>query len=293
MRHLVDALTALGPVGVILLALLDNLGVPLVGGVDALVVWVSVTNPSAAYLAAGMAVLGSLIGSLVLFLIARKGGEAYLDRHTVSRRAARLRNWFLEYGLLTVFVPAVVPIVPMPLKVFILSAGGYGCESGFVFRSVYVCAHTALLFSSLAGTAARAAHAPLFNASSLGTRIAGGRSVSGAVSSGEIPGSQAKVARGFGNRRERVTKGRSPASLGDSIDCTRNPMLHVLASQPREKCRAVQISRMRKSLNRATRFPSRCCETVTALCRFTAHGPFIPSSSSSTTSDGTPRIVEL
>jgi hypothetical protein len=32
---------------------------------------------------------------------------------------------------------------------------------------------------------------------------------------------------------------------------------------------------------------------VTALCRFTAQGDFIPSSSVKTTSEGTPRIVEV
>jgi len=32
---------------------------------------------------------------------------------------------------------------------------------------------------------------------------------------------------------------------------------------------------------------------VTALCRFTAHGVFMPSSSLSVTSDGTPRIVDV
>jgi uncharacterized membrane protein YdjX (TVP38/TMEM64 family) len=59
---------------------------------------------------------------MILFLIARKGGEEYLHRYTSHGRGARLRAWFLEYGLLTVFVPALVPI-PMPLKIFILSAG--------------------------------------------------------------------------------------------------------------------------------------------------------------------------
>jgi membrane protein DedA with SNARE-associated domain len=36
-----------------------------------------------------------------------------------------LRAWFLRYGLLTVFIPAVLPI-PLPLKVFVLSAGALG-----------------------------------------------------------------------------------------------------------------------------------------------------------------------
>ena len=105
-----------------LLAILDNTGVPMVGGVDVLIVLIAVVDHAQAYWAAAAAVGGSLIGCLVLFLIARKGGEAYLRHHTVSRREASFRAWFHEYGLLTVFVPALVPI-PLPLKIFIISAG--------------------------------------------------------------------------------------------------------------------------------------------------------------------------
>jgi membrane protein YqaA with SNARE-associated domain len=115
-------LVAWGPAGVFLLAILDSTGVPLVGGVDALVVVVAAANHSAAWMAAGAAVMGSLIGSLVLFYIARKGGEAYLAKYTASGRGAQFRRWFERYGLITVFVPAAVPI-PMPMKVFVLSAG--------------------------------------------------------------------------------------------------------------------------------------------------------------------------
>jgi membrane protein YqaA with SNARE-associated domain len=111
-----------GPAGVFLFAIIDNIGVPMIGGVDAFVVLVAVADPSQAYWSAAAAVAGSLIGGMTLFLIARKGGEEYLHRYTSHGRGARLRAWFQEYGLLTVFVPALVPI-PMPLKIFILSAG--------------------------------------------------------------------------------------------------------------------------------------------------------------------------
>lgn len=40
-------------------------------------------------------------------------------------RGARFRHWFHRYGLITVFVPALMPI-PMPLKLFVLSAGVTG-----------------------------------------------------------------------------------------------------------------------------------------------------------------------
>lgn len=97
----------------------------MIGGVDAIVVLIAVLDRSQAYGAAVTAMAGSLIGSLILFWIASKGGEAYLQRHAVTPREARFRAWFHEYGLLTVFVPALVPI-PLPMKVFVISAGALG-----------------------------------------------------------------------------------------------------------------------------------------------------------------------
>lgn len=95
----------------------------MVGGVDALIVLIAAVSRSQAYLAAATAIAGSWAGSLILFLIARKGGEEYHRRHTSSAKGARFRAWFHEYGLVTVFVPAFVPIIPLPLKIFIISAG--------------------------------------------------------------------------------------------------------------------------------------------------------------------------
>ncbi len=111
----------------------------MVGGVDALIVIIAVASRSQAYLAALTAIVGSLVGSLILFLIARKGGEEYHRRHTSSARGSRLRAWFHEYGLLTVFVPAFVPIIPLPLKIFIISAGALE-ESPITFSLVLLAA---------------------------------------------------------------------------------------------------------------------------------------------------------
>jgi len=93
--------------------------------VDALVILTSAVHPSQAYLAAAMATTGSFAGNLLLFYLGRKGGEAYLERHTLHARGRRLRAWFVEYGLLTILVPGLV-IVPLPLKIFVLSAGALG-----------------------------------------------------------------------------------------------------------------------------------------------------------------------
>ena len=120
------------------LSILDSTGVPMIGGVDALVLGLAVAGPSQGYLAAAAATVGSFIGSLVLFLIARKGGEEYHRRHASSPRGAKFRAWFHEYGLLTVFIPALVPI-PLPMKAFVIFAGALE-ESPITFSLVLLAA---------------------------------------------------------------------------------------------------------------------------------------------------------
>lgn len=117
----------------------------MIGGVDALLVIIAIVSRSQAYLSAAAAVIGSIVGSLILFMIARKGGEEYHRRHTSSRRGAKLRDWFHEYGLLTVFIPAFVPIVPLPLKIFIISAGALE-ESPLRFSLVMLAARAPRYF---------------------------------------------------------------------------------------------------------------------------------------------------
>ena len=104
------------------MAALDSAGIPLPAAVDALLLVIATTDRADAYLAATLASIGSVIGSMALFFMARKGGKAYLDRHTVSRRGLLFREWFQHYGLLTVFVPALSP-VPTPMKLFVICAG--------------------------------------------------------------------------------------------------------------------------------------------------------------------------
>ncbi|MCU1262245.1 MAG: rane protein [Bryobacterales bacterium] len=89
---------------------------------DALLILIAVKAPGQAFPAALLAVLGSLAGNAALFAIARRGGRKYLGRSGNPERVERFRAWFERYGLVTVFVPALLPI-PMPLKLFVVSAG--------------------------------------------------------------------------------------------------------------------------------------------------------------------------
>src|SRR5581483_5119974 len=129
MHATLDKLSAIlqtyGPWGIFLLALLDSMGVPLPAVTDAVLLGVgveSVHNPSRAYLAALMATTGSLIGNIVLFQGVRHGRRLLTKE---ERAPGKFQGWFQRYGLLTVFVPAVVPFVPLPLKVFVISAGAF------------------------------------------------------------------------------------------------------------------------------------------------------------------------
>lgn len=122
MRQLTQTFIAYGPPGLLLLAILDSAGVPIVGGVDALLIAVSTQLPHKAYPAATFAIAGSLFGSSFLFFLARKGGDVFLHRQIVSGRGKRLHRWFQQYGLITVFVPALSPI-PLPMKIPVFCAG--------------------------------------------------------------------------------------------------------------------------------------------------------------------------
>jgi membrane protein YqaA with SNARE-associated domain len=130
LRHLIEVLfstlLAWGPWGALALAIFDAVGIPVPGGVDALLITMGAMSPRAGFLAAGLAVIGSTAGSLVLFLIARKGGEVYLDGKTQNGWQRKFRGWFHHYGALTVLIPALLPVPGLPLKVFVLCAGALG-----------------------------------------------------------------------------------------------------------------------------------------------------------------------
>jgi len=94
---------------------------------DAVLILLSVKNPAVAWLCAGMAVIGSTIGSTLLFTAARNGSGRFARKGELSPRALRYRRWFRRYGMVTVFVPALMPI-PMPLKLTVISAGVLGAS---------------------------------------------------------------------------------------------------------------------------------------------------------------------
>lgn len=125
MQSFLEFLQSLGPWGPGLLALIDGLGLPNPSGPDVFLLWLCTRQPQHAWLAAAFTILASLAGNFALYWVARKGGQKYLDSKLTSPRARKFRAWFQQYGLVTVFIPALVPI-PLPLKAFVLCAGALG-----------------------------------------------------------------------------------------------------------------------------------------------------------------------
>src|SRR5262245_31578407 len=119
-----DFLLTLGPWGVVLLSFLDSAGLPVGPGLDTLLIFLAAKRPDLVPLNVLLAVAGSVGGNLVLYFAARKGGERFVERATPSSRLARFRCWFASYGLLTIFIPALIPI-PMPMKPFVALAGAF------------------------------------------------------------------------------------------------------------------------------------------------------------------------
>jgi membrane protein YqaA with SNARE-associated domain len=118
LQHLV---ATLGGVGLFTVAFLDSsvLSFPVV--TDLLVIQQSMQYPSRMPYYAFMATLGSLLGCIWLYLIAKKGGEEFFHRHAKGR-AVQIRDWVDQNGFLSAFVPALLP-PPLPFKAFVLAEG--------------------------------------------------------------------------------------------------------------------------------------------------------------------------
>jgi len=110
-----------GGLGLFLVAFLDSsvLTFPVIN--DLLLIDLSVRFPARMPYYAAMATVGSVAGCLLLYYIARKGGEAMFQKQA-GPRAAQIRAWIKRNGFLSILVTALFP-PPTPFKVFVIAAG--------------------------------------------------------------------------------------------------------------------------------------------------------------------------
>jgi membrane protein YqaA with SNARE-associated domain len=113
---------AIGGPGLFVIAFLDSSVLSLPEINDLLVIVMVAQNEERMVYYASMATLGSVTGCFLLYVIGRKGGEAFLRRRFHERHVDRALATFQRYGLLAVLVPALLP-PPAPFKIFVLMAG--------------------------------------------------------------------------------------------------------------------------------------------------------------------------
>ena len=116
---ILHVLTPLGIWGVFAIAFADSalLGMP----VDAIVAFYVYQDHKRLLFYVLMASLGSVIGSIPLYIVGYVGGEKVLRKRISEERFLRIHRSFEEHEFWALMFPAMLP-PPMPFKVFVLGA---------------------------------------------------------------------------------------------------------------------------------------------------------------------------
>ena len=128
---------ALGAPGLFLVSFLDSSFISLPEVTDLLLVWMVTKHPYRMVLYTGMATLGSILGCYAIYIIARKGGEAFVRRRFHERHVDRSLDLFQRYGMWVLIVPALLP-PPAPFKIFVLMAGVAGMSSARFIAAIAI-----------------------------------------------------------------------------------------------------------------------------------------------------------
>ena len=113
---------SLGGPGLFAVAFLDSSFISLPQINDLLVVLMVVRNKTLMPYYAAMATAGSVVGCYVLYVIAERGGEAFLAKRLKAGHTERALALYRRRGVLALMVPAILP-PPAPFKLFVLMAG--------------------------------------------------------------------------------------------------------------------------------------------------------------------------
>lgn len=111
----------LGAPGLFLISFLDSsiLTFPVIN--DLLLVELAIQHPVRMPLYAAMAMIGSVLGCVLLYYIARKGGEALYQKRA-GERGKVIRHWVERNGFGGMLLAALLP-PPTPFKIFVFAAG--------------------------------------------------------------------------------------------------------------------------------------------------------------------------
>jgi len=119
---------ALGAPGLFLISFLDSsfLTFPVIN--DLLLIELAIQHPLRMPLYATMAMSGSVLGCVLLYFAARKGGEAFFEKKA-GGRAQAIRRWVEKNGFGGMLLAAMLP-PPVPFKIFVLAGGVFEVPLG-------------------------------------------------------------------------------------------------------------------------------------------------------------------
>jgi membrane protein YqaA with SNARE-associated domain len=112
----------LGAVGFIPLGVLDSSVIPIPGSMDVLTIVLAARDAQLWPYYAVMATIGSVLGALLTYRLARKGGEKTLEKRLSPKTMKKVTKIFEQRGFAAIAIPAVLP-PPMPMVPFVLTAG--------------------------------------------------------------------------------------------------------------------------------------------------------------------------
>ncbi len=114
-------LVSFGPFGLLAIAFLDSLFIPMPGGVDAVLLLLAASRPSWVLIYVAAATVGSTAGCVGLYKVSQRAGHRALRRFS-EKKQKRVKDLIDRYDVLSVLVASLLP-PPFPFKLFVVSAG--------------------------------------------------------------------------------------------------------------------------------------------------------------------------
>ncbi len=109
--------------GLLIISFTDSAAVPMMGGLDALVILLSWQRPMEVIPIILAATLGSTLGCLVLYRFARAAGEMALSRFSANKRAWMKQK--LDRNAFAAVAAGLAAPPPFPTKFAVLAAGAF------------------------------------------------------------------------------------------------------------------------------------------------------------------------
>jgi membrane protein YqaA with SNARE-associated domain len=114
-------LVSFGPFGLLAIAFLDSVLIPMPGGVDAVLLLLAAARPSWMLIYVAAATIGSTAGCIGLYRLSQRAGKRALARFSESKQK-RVKDLIDRYDVMSVLVASLLP-PPFPFKLFVVSSG--------------------------------------------------------------------------------------------------------------------------------------------------------------------------